>query len=339
MAKKDMDKFKEKKVGKVPGVVKFLLDLITLALILAVLIASYLLYFKFTDQEIKPEFAKNIVDKVTGKAEEPVEVISTDPLYSKESYPKIDGSTATIPLAQAFQADFTGQKLEDVEIKHSKTHQAYEALVKKDVDCILVVEPSSDELKMANEADVTYDVTKIVNEGFVFFLNRKNPVDSLTVEQIQDIYSGKIKNWKEVGGNDEPIVAYQRPRNSGSQTGMESIVMKDISLMEAPAENISLGMEDIIDAVSNYENSSGAIGYSYYYYANTMYLSDDVKMLKVNDVEPNNTTIKDGSYPFLTAYYAVSLKGLNPVADSLKEKMLSTRGQQVVEKAGYVPVK
>ena len=70
-----------------------------------------------------------------------------------------------------------------------------------------------------------------------------------------------------------------------------------------------------------------------------MYLSDDVKMLKVNDVEPNNTTIKDGSYPFLTAYYAVSLKGLNPVADSLKEKMLSTRGQQVVEKAGYVPVK
>ena len=336
--KKDADKFVEKKVRKVPLVVKILIDLITLVLIVAVILGIYIAYFKITKQDIQPEFLATAIDKITGNYVEPV-VISTEPLYTAENYPKIDGSTATIPLAQAFQANFTGVDLDKVEIKHSKTHQAYEALVKKTVDAILVVEPSEDELKLAKDSGVEYDITKVVNEGFVFFLNRANPVDSLTVEQIQDIYSGKITNWAQVGGNDEPIIAYQRPRNSGSQTGMESLVMKDIKLMDAPTENIAAGMMDIIDAVSAYDNAKGAIGYSYYYYANTMYLSDDIKMLKVNDVAPNNDTIKSGEYPFLTAYYAVSLKGLNPEADTLKEQMLSPRGQQVAEKAGYVPVK
>ena len=71
-----------------------------------------------------------------------------------------------------------------------------------------------------------------------------------------------------------------------------------------------------------------------------MYLSDEIKLLKINGVEPNNDTIKNGEYPILTAYYIVNRKDdMSSEAESLKENMLSTRGQKVAEEAGYVPCK
>jgi phosphate transport system substrate-binding protein len=70
-----------------------------------------------------------------------------------------------------------------------------------------------------------------------------------------------------------------------------------------------------------------------------MYLSDDIKLLSVNGVEPNNETIGNGEYPILTAYYIVNRKDdISDDAKTLKENMLSARGQKVAEQAGYVPI-
>ena len=337
------EKSKDKKVIK--GFISFIIIIICLA----ILFFAYIGYFYFTKQSIKPEFMANFLKKIVknesildfGGSENKTEdePISNEPLYTAEKYPNVDGSTSTIPLDQAFRANFTGTKLEDVNITHSKTHKAYERLINKEVDLILVTYPSDEEMQLAKSNNVELVIDKVVNEGFVFFINKNNPVDSLTVEQIQKIYSGEITNWKEVGGNDEKIAAYQRPKNSGSQTGMEELVMKGIKLAEAPTENVASGMSDIIDVVSNYDNSSAAIGYSYYYYANTMYTSDSIKLLKVNGVEPNNETIKNGTYAFQTAYYVVTRNDKTEAADTLKSQMLSNRGQKAAEAAGYVPIK
>lgn len=310
---------------------KVIANIITIAICLVIVALGYVAYKYFTN-------ANDL--KNQNEPEQVEEKISTEPLYTDENYPKVDGSTATAPLAEAFEANFKGKKIDEVNVEHSKTHKAYEKLINKELDLILVTSPSEDEEKLAEKANVELEVTKVVNEGFVFFLNKNNPVDSLTVEQIQKIYSGEITNWKEVGGNDEEIIAYQRPKNSGSQTGMLDLVMKDKKIKDAPKEDIAMSMSDIIDAVSNYDNKESAIGYSYYYYANTMYLSDEIKLLKVDGVEPNNDTIKNGEYPILTAYYIVNRKDdISSEAESLKENMLSTRGQKVAEEAGYVPCK
>ena len=276
----------------------------------------------------------------TQTANKEVEEISTDPLFTEEDYPVVDGSTATIPLAEAFEANFKGKSIEEVDITHSKTHNAYVKLINDEVDLILVTYPSEDELKLAEENGVELEVIKVVNEAFVFFINSNNSIKDLTFEQIQGIYAGEITNWNQVGGKDEAIIAYQRPVNSGSQTGMLNLVMKDKKIVEAPKENIAMDMTDIIDVVSDYENNSGAIGYSYYYYANTMYLSDDISLLSVNGVEPNNDTIKAGEYPIQTAYYIVIRKDEpeNSKTRELVEAMLSTRGQLAAENAGYVPL-
>lgn len=310
---------------------KVIANIITIVICLVIVALGYVAYKYFTNaNDLKNQNAPEQVE----------EKVSTEPLYTDENYPKVDGSTATAPLAEAFEANFKGKKIDEVNVEHSKTHKAYEKLINKELDLILVTSPSEDEEKLAEKSNVELEVTKIVNEGFVFFLNKNNPVDSLTVEQIQKIYSGEITNWKEVGGNDEEIIAYQRPKNSGSQTGMLDLVMKDKKIKDAPKEDIAMSMSDIIDAVSNYDNKESAIGYSYYYYANTMYLSDEIKLLKVDGVEPNNDTIKNGEYPILTAYYIVNRKNdISSEAESLKENMLSTRGQKVAEEAGYVPCK
>ena len=166
-------------------------------------------------------------------------------------------------------------------------------------------------------------------------------VDNVSFNDLQKIYTGEITNWKELGGNDSEIIAYQRPVNSGSQTGLISLVMKGLELkVPTVKESVELSMAGIVDYVANYENSIDAIGYSYYYYANEMYKNDRLKYLGIDGVVPNYETIQDGSYPILTAYYIVTRKDeTNKNVLKLKEAMLSKRGQKIASEAGYVPIK
>ena len=257
-----------------------------------------------------------------------------------EAYPRVDGSTVTIPLSEAVASAVMHVSLEDARkhVLHNKTHQAYLNLVDGRADMIFVTKPSVDELAYAAEKGVELVVTPVVSEGFVFLVNKDNPVDSLTVEQIRDIYAGRITNWQEVGGNDEAITAFQRPENSGSQTGMLDLVLGADEIMIAPTEKVVAEMGALIDAVASYDNAQNAIGYSYYYYATDMWLSDDVKLLAVEGVAPNKETIANGTYPITTAYYAVTLSTLRPddSAQVLLDWMLSSEGQRVAEEAGYV---
>jgi phosphate transport system substrate-binding protein len=274
-------------------------------------------------------------------------VILNEPLYTLENYPKVDASTATQPLTTAFIKNFTAtENLDGYELNYTKTHQAYEKLINDEVDLIVVTEPSEEELNLAKEAGVELEVIPVVKEGFVFYVNANNNVENLTLEQIQKIYTGEITNWKEVGGEDEKIVAYQRPTNSGSQTGMLSLVMKNLEMMDAPKEYIASSMEEIVNLVSSYDNGRDAIGYSYYYYATTMFATIDstvasnIRLLGVNGIKPNNQTIQDSTYPLTTQYYIVINKAddENSASRILANQMLSSRGQKVAEEAGYVPV-
>jgi len=277
-------------------------------------------------------------------------------LFTTDNFPKMDASLATQPLTDAFYTNFTGNKPGDVAYdQYTNTHWGYERLItghtsfkEKDYDgrdIIVVTYPSEEEQKLAKDNNVELDITPVVNEGFVFFVNKENPVDNLTLKQIQDIYSGKITNWKEVGGLDEKIVPYQRPINSGSQSGMLELVMKDengnpIEMIEPTTETFEQTMEGIIEAVADYDNARQSIGYSYYYYANTMFTKDSIKLISIDGVAPTNETIANNTYPIHTAYYIVTRKDLpedSPVL-KLKNAMLSERGQIVAADAGYVPV-
>ena len=272
----------------------------------------------------------------------------TERIFLLEEYPRVDASLATQPLATAFIKNFTGESnLNEENLNYSNTHPAYIKLINDETDLIIVTEPSEEEKELAQKNNVELEIIPVVKEGFVFFVNGLNQVESLTLEQIQKIYTGQIKKWSEVGGTNDEIRPYQRPENSGSQTGMLSLVMKNLKIMSPLTENIVNTMFDIINLVSNYDNGANSIGYSYYYYATTMLQDIDantangIKLLGINGVKPTNKTIKDGSYPIQTAYYIVIRKDepANSNVRKLVDAMLSKRGQAVAEEVGYIGVK
>ena len=312
---------------------KFLSVLLIIIFMVAIIAGCFSAYLLFT----KPQKAD----------EQSPEVISSEPLFTLDNYPIVDASLATQPLTNAFIKNFTGKDVDPNSLGYTNTHPGSVRLINGEADLIVVTEPSADELALAKEKGVELEVIPVVREGFVFYVNEQNPIESLTLEEIQKIYSGEITNWSEVGGNDEEIRPFQRNVNSGSQTGMISLVMKDVPLMEPLTEDRIGSMEEIINIVSNYDNGINSIGYSYYYYATTMYddidaaVADRIKLIGVNGVKPTYETIQNGSYPIQTAYYIVINK--NEPEDSnvrkLVDAMLSNRGQNVAKEAGYVPVK
>lgn len=309
--------------------------------LILMLILSSLLLSACGSSDSKVTSSENKSESLTSQVISKSPVVKK-PLFTGGTYPKVDGSTATIPLSQGIAADILGlsKKQASEFIKHNSTHDAYVNLIKGKADIIFVTEPSVDELKIAKDANVELEVVPIVKEGFVFLVNSKNPIKSLTTKQVQDIYRGKITNWKEVGGASIEILPFQRDRNSGSQTLMEQIVMKGLTIMDAPKTIIS-SMDGLIDAIAAYDNSEKALGYSVYYYAKSMYNKDTIKLIAIDGVIPDNKNISSGKYPFTTGYYAVIKKSTEANAPSrmLLSWILSEDGQILAEKSGYAPLK
>jgi phosphate transport system substrate-binding protein len=193
---------------------------------------------------------------------------------------------------------------------------------------------------MAANAGIELIIKPVCYDSFVFITHKDNPVESLTVEQIQKIYSGNIANWKEVGGSNQQIVAYQREQNSGSQTAMEEWVMKGIPMTEPPIAKIVLGMGLLIQAVAGYENSTMSLGYTYKYYVDRLYKSPDIKILKVNGIMPSDDNVRNNSYAFIAPYNAVIRStDVDEVGGRFFNWLLSDEGQACITQAGYVSLK
>ena len=229
---------------------------------------------------------------------------------TESEFPKVDGATAMLPMIGEITksvlnySDEEAQKYLD-ENTHGKTAKVYASLINKEKDLIFVSEPSDDILKSAEDNNVEFEMVGIGLDGFVFLVNKENKVDSLTLEQIQKIYTGEITNWSNVGGEDAEIIAYQREANSGSQNLMEKMVMQGLKMKKPENTNLMIGsMSGLIDGIASYSNSKNSIGYSIYLYAKEQYVKDNVKFLAINGVKPTDETIANRSYPLTKVVYA-----------------------------------
>lgn len=307
-------------------------------LVLCVLIIVGIMYYKSTS---KKDENTEINNTVISNQEE----INSEEKFSltKEEYPKVDGATAMRPMSVEIAKAVIGMTDDEADnfIVHNTTAQAYQNLIDKKTDLIFVSEPSDDILNTAKNANVEFEMVGIGRDGFVFVVNKENKVESLTIEQIQKIYTGEITNWSEVGGEDEEIVAYQREANSGSQNLMEKMVMKDLKMAEAPTELMISNMEGLIDEVASYSNSKSSIGYSIYLYAKEQYVKDSIKFLSINGIYPTDETIADGTYPLSKIVYAIYRKDEpeNSTVRQLVNWLLTEEGQKVVEAGGYTKIK
>lgn len=310
---------------------------------------------EFDLERIAPFKENNGLARLEGK--------SSLEFMSPEEMPRLDGATAAYPIYAAFaQTVYKGleepyrnisKDEKDVVtafvasdkypfgiIKCSKTSKAYQNLIDGNADIIFVAEPSKNELEAIKAKGDEFVLTPIGSEAFVFFTNISNPVEGLSLKQIQDIYSGGIRKWKEVGGRNQKILPYQRPEDSGSQTVMKNRVMKDIKMLDPTRETSASGMGEIISRVASYKNATNAIGYSFMYYSSEMIKNKLIKYIAVDGVKPTPETVRSKEYPLTVPVYAVTLKSeTDKNVKVFIDWILSEEGQSIVEKTGYVPVR
>ncbi|MCL1791126.1 MAG: extracellular solute-binding protein [Peptococcaceae bacterium] len=258
------------------------------------------------------------------------------PEFTREEFTGIDGSTVVIPLAERWAEKLLAIDNGADVIHFNTTPDAIANLTEGTKDIIFTTYPSEAEIAAAQAKGVEFEITPIVHDAFVFLVNTENKVNSLTQDQIRQIYSGKITNWAAVGGEDLTIMAFQRQLGSGSQSGMLRF-MGETPLQQAPTEAYMQEMGGLVEAVVSPDNGRVSLGYSYYYYVNAMYIKDGVKLLAVDGVAPARETIKDGTYPLVTSYYALIRK--DAPEDGFARKFLafalSQQGQGIAEQAGY----
>ena len=257
-----------------------------------------------------------------------------------EDLPIIDGAAALFPVYSAFvnatYPDTT--ELHDGVFEYNNTPGGYQLLAEKQTDIFIGVYPSDEQKAYAEECNTTFEYTPIGSEGFVFFVHKDNPIENLTTEQIQGIYSGEITNWKQVGGKNEKIEAFQRNEGSGSQSMLKRF-MGDKPIMEAPTEFKNDLMSGIIERVSNYKNKTNSIGFSFRYYVEGIIKNPDIKMISIDGVAPTAENIKNGTYPVVTPIYAVTYEEqTNENVNKLLDWILSDEGQYIIEETGYVGI-
>lgn len=208
----------------------------------------------------------------------------------------------------------------DSVMQYQNTVRGFDALVEGSVDLLFTAHPSKEQMQSAKEKGVELEIVPIGLEAFVFFVNKDNPVDGLTKEQIRSIYRGEITNWKEVGGASKMINPLTRVKGSGSQTMMDKFMEDNMLTSRHPLSIFGAG-----------------IGYSFRYYLSGMVADDNVKMLAIDGIYPDAGNVRNGSYPISTKFYVVYRKdNQNENIGKLVEWLLSEEGQTMIEACGYV---
>ncbi len=228
--------------------------------------------------------------------------------------------------------------LESTCLKHSNTHQSYINLIDDKVELVIAARSiSRDERAYAEEKDVTLIEKPIAKDALTFMVNPSNPVNNLSISQIQGIYTGEITNWKEVGGKDEEIRPYVRNRNSGSQEKFETLVMTGLTIADFPELQVGLTM---MSPYYQLEEDKQGIGFSPFYYYSVIVDNGSTKAIGVNGIEMTKENVRNNTYPYTAEVYAAVRSDIdrNSTAYELFEFLTTPEGQSIVNESGYVPL-
>jgi len=258
-----------------------------------------------------------------------------------EDLPVLDGAAALVPVyaaivdnvypegcvtfeGGAFSDDnYHGENFaDDSAMQYNNTVRGYQAIVDGTTDILFCASPSAAQKQYASDKGVELVYVPVGLEGFVFFVNQKNPVENLTTDQIRKIYAGEITNWNQLGGANRVINPVTRLEGSGSQSAFESFM-----------GDTPLGRKSILAI------TGGAIGFSFRYYMDGIVENDAVKMLRLNGVYPSAENIRNGTYPIVAKFYAIyRADNDNPNIPRLIDWLLSDEGQALIEGSGYVSI-
>ncbi len=245
---------------------------------------------------------------------------------------QIDGSTTVGPIADAFAEYFKGVN-PDLEITVKKTGSGDGAAALVDGRCDVATMSrfmKDKEFASAVEKGVMPVAHVVAMDGVCIVVHPSNPIKELTTAQVRDIYTGKIKNWKELGGADMAIVPVTRDSSSGTFETFHGLVMKKQD-MAGHVETVNSNPQ----AHARVSKTTGAIGY-----VGIGFLDAQVRALKIDGVTPSRRTIASGEYPVARPlfFFTNGYPKLGSTVHKFCTFHLSEEGQEYVEAKGFVPV-
>jgi len=180
----------------------------------------------------------------------------------------------------------------------------------------------------------------IARDAIAVIVNPENPVSQLTLKQISDIYSGKISNWKEVGGEDRPIVKLSRETNSGTHVYFLETVLR----LSSKEDKTLFSMDTLLlpsseGIIAEVRQNPNAIGYD-----GLGYVPDDLKMISIAEEEggayvlPSIPTVNDKTYPIARDLYMYTNGQPEGLLKEYLDWIMSDTAQQIVAELGFVPV-
>jgi phosphate transport system substrate-binding protein len=242
------------------------------------------------------------------------------------------GSTALQPLAEEAANEFMGKYPNvSITVQGGGSGTGVNQVAAGAVQIGNSDVPSAEKLEDKSKAGELID-HKVAGIAFAIVVNKDVNVDSLTLKQIQDIFSGKITNWKDVGGKDEKINVINRPASSGTRATFEKTVMKGVKINEAIGT-----VQDSNGAVEQAINSTpGSISYVAMSYL--IGEKKDLKTLKIDGVEPTVENIKTEKYPFWSYEYMITKGEPKDAVRGFIEYVKSEEFAPKVKEMGYIPM-
>ena len=249
---------------------------------------------------------------------------------------RIKGSDTCLPLSQTEAENFINKnKSAKITVTGGGSGVGISALMEGTTDIAMSSRKMKfDEKVKLQEAKKSTKEVVIAYDALAVVVHPSNKVSNLTREQLEGIFTGKIKNWKEVGGADMKIVAYSRETSSGTYEFFKESVLKNKNYMNGILSMPATGA--IIQSVSQ---TKGAIGY-----VGLAYVSPRTKTLSVSYdgshyAAPTVENATNKTYPIVRPlYYYYNVKNKEQVAP-LIDFILSPEGQEIIKKSGYIPVK
>jgi len=204
-----------------------------------------------------------------------------------------------------------------------------DALIKGEIDICTSSRPlQSIEVRRLAQHQQNVGIAYLVaKDGLSIYLHPDNPSRDLRLEQVKDIYTGKIKNWREVGGNDAPIIAFSRAPSSGTYLYFQEHVLEG----ESYGENVT-AMPTTAAIAAEVAKNPQAIGYGGLAYGK------NVVHCKINGVSPTDECVREDKYPIARYLYFYTIKKPEGVVKLFIDWVLSKEGQRVVKEIDYIPL-
>lgn len=254
------------------------------------------------------------------------------PSLNAEEKIVIDGSTTVGPIAKAFAEYYMSvNKDVDILVSESGSGNGAKSLINGTCDIADMSRFMKDKEFKAAVGKGIFPVAHVVAlDGIAIIVHPSNPVGNITIDQIRDIYKGKIRSWKELGGPNKKIVMISRDTNSGTYETFHKLVMKKQKIVQNCEYVGSNGA-----VRGRVQNTSTAIGY-----VGLGFLDRSVKGLKVNKVYPTLRTISIGKYPIARPLFMFT-NGYPKMGSHMYQFVtlyLTKKGQEIIKGIGFVPL-